>query len=140
MRLLRRAQDPAVAERPAAGAACRQCGTPSGGSSFCRRCGLPIGAPPRKDVELPSCHVCYRTVDDDGLLPSLDRPAQRVDLMEHLGEHDRHPVGDDDWLETLRSGDRIRIGRWSAWWLLCKPSPLLSRATSQLFRLFSPVS
>ena len=24
------------------------------------------------------------------------------------------PVGDDDWLETLREGDRIRIGRWSA--------------------------
>ena len=23
-------------------------------------------------------------------------------------------MGDDDWLESLREGDRIRIGRWSA--------------------------
>jgi hypothetical protein len=116
MRLLRRASDdPGASARAsvATAAACRQCGTPATGS-VCRRCGLPVGAPPRKDVELPSCHVCYQTVDDDGLLPSLDRPTQRVDLLQHLGEHDRHPVGDDDWLEALRSGDRIRIGRWSA--------------------------
>jgi hypothetical protein len=96
--------------------ACLQCGTPStsSASSFCRRCGLPYGAPPRADVELPVCHVCYRTVDDDGRLPSLDLPGLRVDLHQHLVEHDRHPVGDDDWLETLRIGDRIRIGRWQA--------------------------
>ncbi len=24
------------------------------------------------------------------------------------------PCGDDDWLESLREGDRIRIGRWMA--------------------------
>ena len=98
------------------GTACLQCGTPaaSARSTFCRRCGLPYGAPPRAEAELPSCHVCYRTVEDDGRLPSLQLPGLRVDLQHHLAEHDRHPVGDDEWLETLRSGDRIRIGRWTA--------------------------
>src|SRR5579859_5880208 len=90
--------------------ACLQCGTParSATSTFCARCGLPYGAPPRADADLPSCHVCYRTVDDDGRLESLDRPGSRVDLQRHLEEHDRHPVGDDDYLESLRAGDRIR--------------------------------
>lgn len=96
--------------------ACLQCGTPvtSATATFCRRCGLPYGAPPRADAELPTCHVCYRTVDDDGRLPSLALPGLRVDLQHHLAEHDRHPVGDDEWLESLRVGDRIRIDRWSA--------------------------
>lgn len=94
---------------------CLQCGTPSTGKgSFCRRCGLPYGQPPRVDAELPRCPVCYRTVDDDGRLPSLDRPALRVDLVSHQVEHDRHPVGDDEWLDSLREGDRIRVGQWSA--------------------------
>ena len=95
---------------------CLQCATPSTTSmgAFCRRCGLPYGQPPRVDAELPSCPVCYRTVDDDGRLPSLDRPPLRVDLVAHQAEHDRHPVGDDDWLDSLRQGDRIRVGRWSA--------------------------
>ena len=96
--------------------ACLQCGTPAGHewAAFCRRCGLPYGAPPRSDARLPSCPVCYRTVDDDGRLPGLSRGAMRVDLVRHQAEHDRHPVGDDDWLESLREGDRIRIGRWMA--------------------------
>ena len=96
--------------------ACLQCGTPatSSASTFCRRCGLPYGSPPRHDVELPSCHICYETVADDGRLPSKDILGLRVDLQRHLAEHDRHPVGDDEWLETLRTGDRIRIGRWTA--------------------------
>jgi Zn-finger nucleic acid-binding protein len=96
--------------------ACLQCGTPAGRSlaSFCRRCGLPFGERPRSDVELPSCPICYRVVDDDGRLPSLASFAVRVDLFRHRAEHDTHPVGDDDWLESLREGDRIRIGRWSA--------------------------
>ena len=96
--------------------ACLQCGTParSATSTFCGRCGLPYGAPPRSDAELPSCHVCYRAVDDDGRLESLDRPGSRLDLQRHLEEHERHPVGDDEYLESLRAGDRIRIGRWSA--------------------------
>ena len=94
--------------------ACLQCGTPATGAAFCRRCGLPYGAPPRADVNLPSCPVCYRTVEDDGRMPSLDLPGLRVDLQHHLREHDRHPVGDDEMLESLREGDRIRIGRWTA--------------------------
>jgi hypothetical protein len=96
--------------------ACLQCGTPAGSSlaSFCRRCGLPFGKPPNEDVELPNCPICYRTVDDDGRLPSLERYGLRVDLVRHRAEHDRHPVGDDDWLESLREGDRIRVGRWFA--------------------------
>jgi hypothetical protein len=94
--------------------ACLQCGTPASNAAFCRRCGLPYGAPPRADANLPSCPVCYKTVDDDGRLSSLDQPGARVDLQDHLGEHDAHPVGDDEFLESLREGDRIRIGRWTA--------------------------
>ena len=54
---------------------CLQCGTPSdqGRGAFCRRCGLPYGQPPRATAELPTCPICYRTVDDDGRLPSLER-------------------------------------------------------------------
>lgn len=96
--------------------ACLQCGTPAARAeaTFCRRCGLPYGAPPSADVELPVCPVCYATVDDDGRLESLDHPGMRVDLVRHQVEHDRHPVGDDDWLESLREGDRLRVGRWTA--------------------------
>jgi len=75
-----------AANRASSGAACLQCGTPAPSSaiSFCRRCGLPYGAPPRVEAELPSCPTCYAT------------------------------VGDDEYLETLRRGDRIVIGRWEA--------------------------
>ena len=41
-------------------------------------------------------------------------PGRRLDVNAHVHEHDRYPVGDDAWLETLRSHDRIRIGRWYA--------------------------
>ncbi len=58
--------------------------------------------------------MCYRVADPDGLIASPLQPARRVPLVTHLHEHDRAPVGDDDWLETLREGDRIRIGRWRA--------------------------
>jgi hypothetical protein len=111
MRLIRRGTDAAAGPSVPA---CLQCGTPTSDAAFCRRCGLPVGDRPRVDAELPSCHVCYRSVDDDGLVASLSHPGARVDLVRHLAEHDRHPVGDDDYLESLRSGDRIRIGRWSA--------------------------
>jgi hypothetical protein len=95
---------------------CLQCGTPSvrAEATFCRRCGLPYGDKPRAYAELPQCPICYLTVDDDGRTPSIDLPGLRVDLRHHMAEHDRHPVGDDDWLETLREGDRIRWGRWTA--------------------------
>jgi hypothetical protein len=53
-------------------------------------------------------------VPDDGLLPSLAASSRRVPIAEHIVEHDRHPVGDDRWLESLRQGDRIRVGRWYA--------------------------
>jgi hypothetical protein len=53
-------------------------------------------------------------VADDGRLPSLEGFGTRVDLVRHQSEHDRHPVGDDDWLDSLRFGDQIRVGRWSA--------------------------
>ncbi len=31
-----------------------------------------------------------------------------------MAEHDRFPVGDDEYLESLRRGDRIQVGRWTA--------------------------
>ncbi len=95
---------------------CLQCGTPAArlDARICRRCGLPLGEPPRADAELPSCPICYSTMGDDGRTDSLGLPGLRVDLRRHMAEHDRHPVGDDDWLESLREGDRLRFGRWSA--------------------------
>jgi hypothetical protein len=99
----------------AAPESCRQCGAarPSAAVSFCRRCGIPYGSAPSAEARLPSCPVCYRTVDDDGLLLSLAGSGRRLPISDHLVEHDRYPVGDDDWLESLRVGDRIRIGE--AW-------------------------
>jgi hypothetical protein len=96
--------------------ACLQCGTPAASerATFCRRCGLPYGAPPRRDAPLPACPICYREVGDDGRLPSTSHHGRRLDLQAHIAEHDRHPVGDDELLESLREGDRIRIGRWTA--------------------------
>ena len=95
---------------------CLQCGTPAArdDATFCRRCGLPYGEAPRANAELPICPICYLTVDDDGRTGSLNLPGLRVDLRHHMAEHDRHPVGDDEWLETLREGDKLRWGRWSA--------------------------
>ena len=107
-----RPQTAAAHDTPSASSAGRR---PSGtDATFCRRCGLPYGDAPRADAELPACPVCYVTVDDDGRLKSLDMPGLRVDLRHHRSEHDRHPVGDDEWLETLREGDRLRWGRWTA--------------------------
>jgi hypothetical protein len=94
---------------------CLQCGMIAGDQvSFCRRCGLPVGAEPRADATLPTCPVCYVTVDDDGRIASLSSRGKRVDLVAHMGDHDAHPVGDDEYLETLRAGDLIRIDRWQA--------------------------
>lgn len=95
---------------------CLQCGVPAPriDMPFCRRCGLPYGEPPRDDAALPSCPICYRTAGDDGRLDSIEHRGSRIDLVAHIAEHDRHPVGDDEWLESLREGDRIRIGRWAA--------------------------
>ena len=91
---------------------CLQCGVlaPRSGQTFCRRCGLPYGDPPRAAADLPTCPICYRAMDDDGRVPARGGHS-RVDLVGHMAEHERYPVGDDDFLESLREGDRIRIGR-----------------------------
>ena len=101
---------------PPQGQVCLQCGMAAASAeiTFCRRCGLPFGATPRSDAILPSCPLCYATVGDDGRLPSHRPQLGRVDLVAHMAEHDQFPVGDDDLLESLREGDRIRIGRWEA--------------------------
>lgn len=98
------------------GVVCLQCGmaSPSAEITFCRRCGLPFGAVPRSDATLPSCPICYKTVGDDGRLPSHRANLGRIDLVSHIHEHDQFPVGDDDLLESMRHGDQIRIGRWEA--------------------------
>ena len=97
-------------------AVCLQCGTVANGSAarVCRRCGLLFGAAPPSSARLAECPVCYRTTDADGRLPSLAHHGQRLDITRHIDEHDRFPVGDDAWLETLREHDRIRIERWTA--------------------------
>jgi hypothetical protein len=38
----------------------------------------------------------------------------RTTYERHAYEHELRPVGDDDWLETLRDGDEIVIERWRA--------------------------
>lgn len=95
---------------------CLQCGLAATRpeATVCRRCGLPIGAPPRADAALPSCPVCYRTSDDDGRFESRARPGRRLALPDHIAEHEQFPVGDDEYLESLRRGDRIVVGRWTA--------------------------
>jgi hypothetical protein len=95
---------------------CLQCGTTANGAGakVCRRCGLRFGADPPATAKLPTCPICYVTTDDDGRLLSLRGDGRRLDLHSHMEEHDRYPVGDDEWLETLRRGDRIQIGRWTA--------------------------
>jgi hypothetical protein len=95
---------------------CLQCGAVStrATAQLCRRCGLRFGEAPPSSARLATCPVCYRETSPDGLLDSLMHPGRRVDITVHVDEHDRFPVGDDDWLETLRVHDRIRIGRWMA--------------------------
>jgi hypothetical protein len=95
---------------------CLQCGTTSSADRavVCRRCGLRFGDGPRADAALPSCPICYLTVDDDGLTPSYRNRYQRISLVAHMDEHDAFPPGDDDWLATLRRGDQIVVGRFIA--------------------------
>lgn len=95
---------------------CLQCGATSTrpDAVMCRRCGLRFGDAPSASARLPECPVCYREADADGRFASQARPGFRLDINAHVGEHERYPVGDDDWLDTLRVGDKIRIGRWTA--------------------------
>jgi hypothetical protein len=104
-----------TAARRVAHPTCLQCGVVAtdGATTFCRRCGLPYGAIPRAEADLPTCPVCYRGSDPDGRIASRTGRG-RLDLVGHMDEHRQFPVGDDDWLESLRTGDRIRIGRFSA--------------------------
>lgn len=106
----------ASAPETTAGLVCLQCGTTttSDGAKVCRRCGLRFGDEPRRDARLPSCPICYVTVGDDGRTASLRDPRLRLDLVTHMQEHDAYPVGDDEWLETLRRGDQIVVGRFIA--------------------------
>ncbi|OGO56307.1 MAG: hypothetical protein A2V85_10660 [Chloroflexi bacterium RBG_16_72_14] len=101
---------------PTADLVCLQCGTVATrvAATMCRRCGLRFGDAPPAFAKLADCPVCYRTTDGDGRLPSMAHRGFRVDIAAHAEEHERFPVGDDTWLETLRVHDRIRIGRWSA--------------------------
>jgi hypothetical protein len=105
----------AVRRAPVALPACRQCGVaaPRPDATICRRCGLRYGDAPPANVALPSCPVCYREADADGLLASAEG-GQRLDMPSHIAEHERFPVGDDEYLESLRRADRIRVGRWMA--------------------------
>jgi hypothetical protein len=95
---------------------CLQCGAVPNrpGVQMCRRCGIRYGDVPPEFARLATCPVCYRATDADGRLPSQARPGARLDINAHVEEHDRFPVGDDGWLDTMRDADRIRIGRWSA--------------------------
>ncbi len=99
-----------------AASTCLQCGLVStrAAARICRRCGLAFGEAPPVSARLVECPVCYRESDPDGRFASHGTPARRLDINEHVTEHERYPVGDDAFLETLRADDRIRIGRWSA--------------------------
>lgn len=118
--ILDRARTPRAKTEPGAPPSrlptCLRCGLESARpeATFCRRCGLTYGAPPPELADLPACPICYTEAEPDGRFPSRALPGLRVGLPEHRREHERFPVGDDEWLESLREGDRIRVGRWYA--------------------------
>lgn len=105
----------AVSRPAAALPSCRRCGVaaPRPDATICRRCGLRYGDAPPADAALPSCPVCYRETDADGLI-AAPGGSGRLDMPAHIAAHERFPVGDDEFLESLRRGDRIRVGRWDA--------------------------
>jgi hypothetical protein len=94
---------------------CLRCGYASTTSgAFCRRCGLPYGAAPAvaADDTPAECPVCYARADRSGTYPAPG--GGRTTYERHAYDHEIRPVGDDDWLETLRDGDEIVIGHWRA--------------------------
>ncbi len=94
---------------------CQRCGYSAvTAGSYCRRCGLPYGANPAVigDDGPPECPVCYARGDRGGLYPAPG--GGRTTYERHARDHELRPVGDDDWLETLRDGDEIVIDRWRA--------------------------
>jgi hypothetical protein len=97
------------------GNVCLRCGyARSGPAAFCRRCGLPFGAAPQVEAtDGPGeCPVCYARADRGGLFPAPG--GGRTSYERHAYDHEVRPVGDDDWLDTLRDGDQVVIGRWRA--------------------------
>jgi len=97
------------------GNVCLRCGYASTGpAAFCRRCGLPFGAAPQVEARdgPGECPVCYARADRSGLFPAPG--GGRTSYERHAYDHEVRPVGDDDWLETLREGDQVAIGRWRA--------------------------
>ncbi len=105
----------AVSAGAAGGRVCQRCGFASPTAApFCRRCGLPFGAAPIVEAAdwPPECPVCYAQPGRDGSFPAAG--GARTTYEQHAYHHERHPVGDDDYLESLRDGDEIRIGRWRA--------------------------
>jgi hypothetical protein len=97
------------------GNVCQRCGYASAGpAAFCRRCGLPFGAAPQVEAQdgPGECPVCYAHADRGGLFPAPG--GGRTSYERHAYDHEVRPVGDDDWLETLRDGDQVTIGRWRA--------------------------
>ncbi len=100
---------------------CLRCGyVATGAAAFCRRCGLPFGAAPQVEAQgAPGeCPVCYARADRGGLYPAPG--GGRTSYERHAYDHELRPVGDDDWLETLRDGDEIVVGRWRAPWDLTR--------------------
>ena len=95
---------------------CLRCGTAARrpGVALCGPCGAALGSPSGEAAAPPTCPICYREVDPDGYVASPRAPGQRVRLPDHIEEHDPESVGDDAWLESLRDGDRIRVGQWRA--------------------------
>lgn len=94
---------------------CHRCGYSAvTAGSYCRRCGLPYGAAPAvvADDGPAECPVCYTRADRGGLYPAPG--GGRTTYERHARDHELRPVGDDDWLETLRDGDEIVIERWRA--------------------------
>ncbi len=97
---------------------CQRCGyRPPAPARVCRRCGLPYGAPPPEvddDGEFIECPICYVVSDRHGLFEPYEFAGSRQTYERHVLGHELHPVGDDDFLESLREGDEIRIGSWRA--------------------------
>ncbi len=94
---------------------CQRCGYSAATTAgFCRRCGLPYGAAPAVvAADAPAeCPVCYARADRAGMYPAPG--GGRTTYERHAYDHEQRPVGDDDWLETLRDGDEIVIDRWRA--------------------------
>lgn len=98
-------------------AACLRCGylprNPE--QRFCRRCGLSFhSVPDPLFQEMPECQICYCRAEEDGRFPSAAQPWLRLGFLEHRLEHENFPVGDEEWLESLREMDRLRLGPWTA--------------------------